>query len=582
MQTSLAAAALVDDARRLMLRGLGVTALFSAFVNIAFLIHPLFMMEVYGRVIPAQSRDTLWALLAIAAFALVIYALLEFARGFTYQRIATGVARKLNLPALEAAVSASVAGGTREATTAIRDISDLRGFLSGSAVNVPFEAAFSVIFVAVLYMLHPLFGHLAVGAIMAVTLLNLLADRLTRTPIREANEAQARYVADVGGALRHAEAIEAMGMLPALVAGWREREAVMLDRSESANLRARALLAFLRAVSIGTQILTVALGAILVMRQEIPTAAMFVAMVLSGRATSPFSALAESWRQWITAAGAWTRLTDLFARAAPGRMTTPMALGGGGLVAERLSHVPPGSDVPVLRGVSFELKPGEVLGVVGPSGAGKSTLARMIVGVGRPTAGGVYLDGTSTYAWERGSFGRAVGYLPQHLALIDGTVRRVIARMEEGDPRLVVRAARAAGIHELIGRLPFGYDTPIAEGAHRLSGGQLQRLALARALYGDPGLIVLDEPNANLDMAGERALVEAILAARARGAMVVLIAHRPSVMQVADRLLVLQEGRVAQFGPRTEIIDSILPDVRPAPRGRPAQVTAIGRRGDGG
>ncbi len=572
----------VHAAKKLLLRGFIYAAFISIFINLSALIGPLFMIEVYNRVIPTKSYDTLYGLLVVAGLGIVVMALLDFVRAYTYEIMGRSFAQKLNLPALQAGVMKSVEGGIGEGAQVIRNIADLRQFISSSAISLPLDALWSVIFVFVLYMLHPLYGNMALGLIVVMIALNALTDRLTRGAIKEANAAQTRHITEVGASLRHAEAIEAMGMLPALVRGWRTSQNVMLDLSETANVRARILLAVSRALQKSIQIVTVTTGAILVLRGEVSSGVLFAAMILTTQALQPFSSLIETWRQWVTAAEAWGRTRTLLEGASSLRQTMPVAAGDGDLVIDRLVYLPAGRDIPVLRGLSFKVSPGEVLGIVGPSGAGKSTLARSLVGVIKPTAGGVYLDGTSTWLWERGSFGRAVGYLPQSLSLIDGTVRQTIARMEDSDPREVIRAARAADIHELIGRLPHGYDTPIREGLHMLSGGQMQRLALARALYGNPKLLILDEPNSNLDHVGERALVEAVEAAKARGTIVVMIAHRPSVMACADKILVLQDGQMAQFGPRTEVIDVIAPDARAsATKARAGNVHVIAPRGDG-
>jgi ATP-binding cassette subfamily C protein len=280
-------------------------------------------------------------------------------------------------------------------------------------------------------------------------------------------------------------------------------------------------------------------------------------MILTSQAVNPFANMAENWRQWIDAFGAWSRIRMLTDTESSVRQLVPTPVAEGNLTVENLVYLPEGRTVPVLRGINFELRPGEALGIAGPSGAGKSTLARCLTGVVKPTVGGVYLDGQSTYLWERASFGKAVGYLPQNLSIIDGTIGRTIARMQESDPRDVIRAARAAGIHELIGRLPHGYETPVQEGMHMLSGGQIQRLALARALYGNPKLVILDEPNSNLDGEGEEALAEAIRHCKARGAIVILIAHRPSVMAIADKMMVIENGAVSHFGDRDEVMAAL-------------------------
>jgi ATP-binding cassette subfamily C protein len=283
------------------------------------------------------------------------------------------------------------------------------------------------------------------------------------------------------------------------------------------------------------------------------------------------------WRQWVLAASAWKRVRELLSARASQRETLPTPRTQGTLAIDRLIYAPQGAEQTVIKGISFSLEPGEALGVVGPSGAGKSTLARLLVGVLRPNAGGVYLDGHNAYLWERGSFGAMVGYLPQSVSLLNGTIAENIARMGTPDPKALLHAARLAGVHELIGRLPLGYDTAVNDGDFKLSGGQRQRIGLARALYGSPRLIVLDEPNANLDAEGEQSLIRAVNAAREDGAIIVLIAHRPSVMQVVDKILVLREGRISQFGPRSAIAGMITPGglVEIEPARKPAALREV-------
>ncbi|MEK1931756.1 MAG: ATP-binding cassette domain-containing protein, partial [Pararhizobium sp.] len=281
--------------------------------------------------------------------------------------------------------------------------------------------------------------------------------------------------------------------------------------------------------------------------------------ILVGRLLIPFDSIIDNWRQWVLAIAGWRRLEATLKADLAVRQTMPTPHSSGDMVVDKLVYAAPGLDVPIIKGISFSLSPGEVLGVVGPSAAGKSTLARLLVGILRPTSGGVFLDGNNTYLWERSSFGQVVGYLPQSVSLLEGTIRENIGRMAESDPYKVLEAARLADIHEMIGRLQLGYDTPVGDGHLTLSGGQRQRIALARCLYNRPRLIVLDEPNANLDAIGEQALIRAIQHARGDGAIVIIIAHRPAIMQVADKLLVLENGRVTQFGPRTDVIPATMP-----------------------
>jgi ATP-binding cassette subfamily C protein len=548
---------LLQSVRKIFLRGLLFAAAVSFFVNFATLVGSIFMIQVYDRVIPTKSYDTLYGLIVIAVLGVTIYGLLDFARNWTYAVMAQGFAQRLNLPAVQAGVLKSLQGGAMEGGVVIKDIAELRSFIASSAISMPIDAFWSTIFLAALYIIHPVYAGVAILFIAVMLGLNFVTDVLTRPAFRAANEAQRRHVQEVANSLRHAEAIEAMGMLPALVRVWRRSQSEMLEYSGTANVRSRVVHSLTKSLHKSLQMVVVAAGAFLVLDHAVSTSVLFAAMVLTSQAVNPFARMVENGRQWIDALGAWSRIKQLIETENSVRQTMPAPVADGNLVVENLVYLPEGRTVPVLRGINFELRPGEALGIAGPSGAGKSTLARCLTGVARPTVGGVYLDGQSTYLWERGSFGRAVGYLPQSLSIMDGTIMQVIARMQESDPRDVIRAARAAGIHDLIGRLPHGYDTAVQEGMHMLSGGQKQRLALARALYGDPKLIILDEPNSNLDGEGELALIDAIQQCKARGAIVILIAHRPSVMAIADKMMVVENGAVSQFGDRDDVMAAL-------------------------
>jgi ATP-binding cassette subfamily C protein len=350
-----------------------------------------------------------------------------------------------------------------------------------------------------------------------------------------------------------------MGMLPALARRWRAGQLAMIEHLDLGTRRGKFMATLTRASRMVMQLAIYATGAVLIIRNEVSIGTLMAASILLGRLLAPFDSMISDWRQWILAATAWKRVRELLQSRASQRQSVPTPPTQGDLVVDRLVFAPQGSDQTVIKSVSFTLEPGEVLGVVGPSGAGKSTLARLLVGVLKPNFGGVYLDGHNAYLWERGSFGAMVGYLPQSVSLLNGSIADNIARMQRPDPHAILEAARIAGVHELIGRMPLGYDTNVNDGDFKLSGGQRQRIGLARALYGSPRLIVLDEPNANLDAEGEQSLIRAVNAARESGAIVVLIAHRPSVMQVVDKILVLRDGRVNQFGPRSAIAAMITP-----------------------
>lgn len=550
---------LIHQGRKAFVSGLAYAAILSAFINVLQLTVPLFMLQVHDRVVNSQSTDTLVMLILVASIGLAIYCILDYVRALTYQVMASKLVRKLNLPVLQAAVSASVTQGVSQSGQAIRDLNDIRSFVVGNAISVPLEAFWAPIFLAVLFALHWLYGLVALVSATIILCLSMFSDFLTRRAMKRANESAVRNIGDISGSLRHAEAIEAMGMLPALAGRWRRSQLHTQDLLDLTTRRSRALASVTRTCRYLMQIATLSVGAILVINQEVSAGSMVASSIIMGRMLLPFDSMVDGWRQWVLAIAAWKNVRDLLENQVPKRETRPTPRTQGDLMVDRLVYAPPGSDVPVLKGLSFTLSPGEVLGIVGPSAAGKSTLARLLIGVTKPTTGGVYLDGNNVYLWERGSFGDMVGYLPQSVSLLDGTIRDNIARMQEADPRLVLEAARLADVHEMIGRLPLGYDTHLGDGGYALSGGQRQRIGLARALYGKPRLIVLDEPNANLDTDGERALIRAIHALRADGAIVILIAHRPSIMQAADKLMVLQEGRISQFGPRTAIAGTIAP-----------------------
>lgn len=547
-------------------RGLLFAGAVSAVINGLMLVVPLFTMQVYDRVMSSRSLDTLAVLALVAVGGLGIQAMLDFLRGRAFTILGALLTRRLNVPTLEAAIVDQLRGGSHNAGQAMRDLTELRTFLAGNAVGVPLEIVWSPLFLAVLFLLHPAYGWVALGAVVILLTVNLLTDALTRRPLADANEASAAAFASVAAAVRHAEAIDAMGMLPALARRWHIAAADVADRMDRGAGRAKALAAASRALRLALQIGMIAAGAVLVIGNQASPGSMIAAGILMGRLLAPYEQLVDGWRQWVFAFAAARRVRTLLSDDGPRRGTMPLPMTEGRLSVDRVTHLAQGGDRPILRGVSFALEPGEVLGVIGPSGAGKSTLARLLVGIWAPTAGGVYVDGHAAHGWERESFGRSVGYLPQAVSLMDGTVRENIARMQDADPAEVVRAARMAGVHEMIGRLPFGYDTPVGDGSFVLSGGQRQRIALARALFGTPRLLVLDEPNASLDHPGEQALLHAIVEAKAAGTTVVLIAHRASIVSVVDKLLVLKDGMVDQFGPRAEVMRSVMPAATPAAR----------------
>ena len=549
---------LVRACRRTVGAGFLYAGLLSAFITILQLVVPLFLLQVHDRVLNSRSIDTLRMLVVLSLGAIVLYGVLEFVRSLAFQAIASTLIRKLNLPAIEAALHSAIDQGVGRGAEVLRDLSDIRSFITGTAFPAPLEAMWSPIFLFVMFSFHPLYGLVGTISVLVMISLSVVSDLMCRQTLKEANQANIESIAGIGASLRHAEVIDAMGMLPALIKRWRKKHSQAIALLNEGHRRSRAMHALSRSTRYGLQIIVLALGAYLVMDGSASPGSMIGGTIILGRLLAPFDNITGDWRQWIFALNAWRRIRAVLETESATRESFPTPRpSSGDLVVDRVVYIAPGIDAPILKGVSFSLSPGDVLGIAGPSAAGKSTLARLLVGITKPQSGGIYLSGHNTFLWQRASFGEVVGYLPQSVLLLDGTIRENIARMAEADPRAVIDAARAAGVHEAIGRLPLGYDTPIGEARLTLSGGQKQRIGLARALFGWPTLLVLDEPNANLDAEGEQALLSAVREAKSRGAIIIIIAHRQTVMQSVDKILILNEGRVTQFGDRTSTLSQL-------------------------
>lgn len=547
-------AALADLAR-----GVAAAAFIGFFVNLLYLSLPLYQSQIFDRVISSGNFDTLAALTLIVGFLFIFQSMLDFLRSRLLLVIAARLSTALGRPVFEAAVENALKSGTASAATAMRDLNGFRGFVAGGAITLPMDVAFTPILLVILFMLHPLYGFAGLCGAVLLTAIAIATEVLARRPAAQAIQKNVVLQADTANAIRNSEVIAAMGMLPDLSRRWRRGQAMSLDSIEAGGATAKFLAALARGSRVGLQIAVICTGATLVIRQEASPGTILAAAVITSRMLSPFEHLIDGWRQWVNAFAITRRLRDLLRDGARVRSAVGVPVGRAEVVADRLSYVPPGQEAPLLRNISFSIGPGEMVGVIGPSGAGKSTLARLVVGLWAPTTGGIFLDGQSTFLHERASFGAAVGYLPQEPLLLDGTVRENIARFRNAPIEDVVAAARQAGVHDMIGRLPKGYETPLVDAGARLSGGQRQRIALARAVFGNPRLLVLDEPNSSLDADGEAALVEAVERARASGAAVLIVAQRMSILNKADRLLLLREGAVAQYGDKAEVLGALGP-----------------------
>ena len=546
---------LLRATRRSFHRALLFASVLTAASHILGLVVPLYSMALYNVVLNTRNTNSLAWLSAGVILAMAAFGALEYLRAIFYEAMATRALRRLSLPALLAALRAPEAARGAPSAQAIRDLGEIRTFLSGSAISAPLDLAWSPLLLCVLFLLHWAYGVFAALCALLLFCLGALGDALTRRSYAEANDATARAFAEVSAALRQAEAVEGLGMLPALARRWRRSQHSMLETLFRATRAGKAVAAASKACRLLMTGGMVCLGLVLCIKGEATGGSLVATNMILAKLLLPFEQLTASWRGWLGLAAAWARLGALITAPSCSRGTLALPCRYGRLQVDRLVYIPPGADRPVLRGISFAIEPGEVLAIIGPSGAGKSTLARLVVGATEPTSGGVWLDGNSTWHWERGDFGRYVGYMPQKTVLLDGTVADNIARLREAEPpTAVMAAARAVGLHDVIMRLPHGYATPIAEAGFVLSGGERQRIAMARALFGGPKLLVLDEPNANLDEVGERVLLDAVAAAREAGAAVLMIAHRPSLVALADKLLVLKDGMVERFGAREAVL----------------------------
>ena len=552
-------------------RGWIGVGLFSACVNMLMLAVPIYMMQLYDRVLATRNVDTLLALSAMAAAALVVFGILDALRGRVVERIGAWLDRELGGTVLSGAVADALRAGGGVSAQGLRDLSTVRGYIGGPTVMPLFDAPWAPVFLAIIFLIHPVLGWIGLGGALALFTFAVLNDLATRKKTAESNDASARALNTADAAIRNADSIAAMGMLPNLVRHWREMGARQRKLSSSAADASGCISAIAKTTRFGLQVAMLGVGAYLVLLHEMTAGAMIAGAIILARGLAPVEQLINSWRFFTGARTAYRRLRELIGLAPDPSGGTTLPRPVGRLDVEGVTYIPPGLREPVVRQASFRLDGGEMLGVVGPSGAGKTTLVRLVVGSLSPSVGHVRLDGAEMRAWPAADRGRYVGYLPQSVELFAGTVRDNIARLGAASDEAVIAAAKLAGAHDTILQLPQGYDTPIGIGGVPISGGQHQRIGLARAVFGHPALLVLDEPNAHLDGEGEQALVDAMVRMREQGTTVILIAQRTGAMAQVDKMLVIKEGMIVAFGPRDEILEKLR---RPELLARPRAVSA--------
>ncbi|GAB6043029.1 type I secretion system permease/ATPase [Endothiovibrio diazotrophicus] len=535
-------------------RSLLAAALFSMAVNLLMLVPPLYMLQLYDRVLTSRSVDTLAMITLIAVGLLAVMGALEWCRSEVLVRVGTRLDLLLNQRLFGAVFDRSLRRNDNASGRALNDLTVVRQFITGNGFFAFLDLPWVPIYLAILFYFHPWFGVFALASGLLLGAIAVAGELATGKLLAGANSEAASAHRFVDANLRNVEVLEAMGMVDGVRGRWLHHHTNMLALQGVASDRAAAATALSKSFRVMLQSLILALGGYLAIEQQITPGLLIAASVILGRMLSPIDQMIGGWRGFAGARTAYHRLDRLLRETPPRRRTMTLPAPQGRLSVEQAVVVPPGSNVPVVKGVSFTLAPGEVLGIIGPSASGKSSLLRALLGVWPTRSGTVRLDGAEVFGWNRDELGPHVGYLPQDIELLDGTVSQNIARFGEIDPQRVVEAARMAGVHEMILRLPAGYDTRVGVAGGVLSGGQRQRLGLARALYGEPRLVVLDEPNSNLDEEGDAALERAIAGLREQGTTVIVVSHRLRGIGAADNILVLLDGVARAYGPPRQIL----------------------------
>ncbi len=532
--------------------------LFSFFINLVLLVPPLYMIQVFDRVLVSRSTETLVMLTIGACGMLAMMFMLDSLRSILLLSAGGMVDRLLGERVISALIQSAGKVNRAESVHGLRDVSLLRNFLGGASIIALFDLPWGVFFVLFIFLFHPLLGVIAllsVGALFALTWSN---EKMNRGALEKVQLDGRRAGQFIDQGLRNADVLNALGMRRGFVQRWERMNAPVLDGQEQTGQRMSGINSLSKVLRQLVQILMMAAGAWLVVADNMTSGVMLASTVILGRALAPFESLLGNWNNLVGARAAYGRLKPhLEQRLMPQEIRLPAPEGR--IAVERVTLAGSTPDRPIIRGVAFELAAGESLAVIGPSASGKSSLARLLIGVWTPTTGAVRLDGAEIAKLDRDHIGPYLGYLPQDVELFPGTVAENISRLGEMNSEAVVQAAQYAQAHELILRLPQGYDTMIGGGSFALSGGQMQRIGLARALYGQPRFVVLDEPNANLDAEGEASLQQVVRRLHQDKVTLVLVTHRPSLLEHIDKVLVMRDGSQEAFGQRDEVLAKVLP-----------------------
>lgn len=553
-------------------RGIMAAGFFSLFVNLLMLTAPLYMLQVYDRVVTSRSLETLLFLTLIMVFMFAVMGGLEWIRSRILVRISNQLDQYLSQRVYSAMFELGVKNPAQRASQPLNDLNSIRQFLTGNGLFAFFDTPWMPIYIGLLFVFHPAFGWFAVGAALILLCVAVLNERTTRKKLIEANGENVKAQNLASNNLRNAEVLHAMGMLPGIMGRWYQQHRAFLEKQTDASDRAGVFSNLSKVLRMMFQSMILGLGAYYVVLNEMTPGMMIAGSILMGRALAPLDLLIGSWAGFNNARASYRRLDELLTAIPANQRNMTLPAPKGTVTTENLVVVPPGSKTPAIRGVNLDVGKGEHVGIVGPSAAGKSTLARALLGIWPAVSGAVRIDGAEVPHYNRDELGPHIGYLPQDIELFNGTVSENIARFGNVDPAKVVAAAKKAGVHQLILQLPQAYDTVIGSDSGALSGGQRQRIGLARALYANPKVIILDEPNSNLDDQGEQALAATLQTLKAEGTTVFVISHRTAILRNIDKLLVMREGVVHLFGPRDDVMKRLAAEQAQQELPRKAQV----------
>jgi ATP-binding cassette subfamily C protein EexD len=531
---------------------------FSMFINLLMIVPAIYMLQVYDRVVTSGNITTLVMLTIIMAVLLIAMGALEWVRSRILVRVSNRLDSILNRQVFDNSFKLALySGGRQNSAQPIQDLTALRQFMTGNGLFAFFDAPWIPIYLAVMYVFHPWYGFIGLISAIILVVLALIGEKLTSKMLLQANQEAAAASNKMSKNLVNAEVVESMGMLGRMRSLWQEKQQNVLILQSAASDRAGILTSSSKTIRMLMQSLILGVGAYLTVQQEITPGLMIAGSILLGRALAPVDQMIGAWKSFVAARGQFSRLSSILENIVDDsdRMSLPDPIGN--INFESVVVVPPGSKIATLNNISFSALSGDIIGILGPSAAGKSTLARALLGIWPAASGKIRLDGADKFTWNREELGPHIGYLPQDIELFEGSISDNIARFGDIDSEKVVQAAKEAGVHQLILELPDGYETIIGNQGGGLSGGQRQRIGLARALYGDPCLIVLDEPNSNLDDQGEKALAAAIQTMKLRGATIFIITHRVNILSQVEKLLVLSQGNLQMYGPRDDVFKAL-------------------------